>query len=388
MRRSNKVKRSKLWGMAACCLMALVIIGGCSSDTGSEVNAKPPNHVEAERYQPVSVSLVAVGDLLMHNTVIKSGEQADGGYNYDYLYAPIEPILAEADYSWVTMECTLAGPEYTGYPLFNSPDELAASFKKSGFDLIVTSNNHCLDRGEKGALRTLDVLREQGLDTIGTYKSAEEFRQFLIKDLKGIKVGFLSYTYDTNGIPIPDDVWVSMMDHDKIMADIGELSPQVDFLVVIMHWGEEYGTYPTSEQQEWAEEFLESGADAIIGSHVHVVQPDQEMEIDGKKKYVIYSLGNSLGNQNGIDRNSGVIARLNITKPEKDGRAVLESVDTIPSYSQIYSEDGERRYHTIDLESTIDALENGDYDANQGSESLGELKSIARDIRDRLAEMD
>ena len=161
----------------------------------------------------------------------------------------------------------------------------------------------------------------------------------------------------------------------------------MDFLILIMHWGEEYGTYPTNEQQEWAQEFLASGADAIIGSHVHVVQPDQELEIEGQKKYVIYSMGNSLGNQNGVDRNSGVIVRLNICKPEKDGRAVLSSVHTIPSYSQIYPSDGEKKYHTIDLESTIAAVKAGNYDANPGSESIDQLININQDIRDRLAEM-
>lgn len=383
-------KKWIITSIVACCTLAAVITGGCSSDVLEGITTKTPNHAEAERYKPVTISVVAVGDLLMHNTVIKSGDQGDGSYNYDFMYEPIRPILDQADYSWLTMECTLAGAEseYTGYPLFNSPDALAESLKNGGIDLVVTSSNHCLDRGESGARRTLDVLHEQGLDTIGTYKSAEDARKFLIKDLQGIKVGFLSYTYDTNGIPIPEDVWVSMMDHDKIVEDIEKLQPQVDFLVLIMHWGEEYGTYPTEEQQEWAQEFLESGADAIIGSHVHVVQPDQEMEIDGQKKYVIYSMGNSLGNQNGVDRNSGVIVRLNITKPEKDGRAVLSSVDTIPSFSQIYSDGGERKYHTIDLESTIDAVKDGDYDANPGSESLDELIAINRDIRSRLAEMD
>ncbi len=386
------MKRSNLVWKLLCALgIVALVMSGCGLDgfQGVQDNRTPPNHVDAERYKPVSISLVAVGDLLMHNTVINSGQQGDGSYDYDFLYTPIKPILDDADYSWLTMECAMAGPksEYTGYPLFNAPDALATSFKNNGFDLVVTSNNHCLDRGESGALRTLDVLHGEGLDSIGTYKSAEDAGKFLIKDIKGIKVGFLSYTYDTNGIPIPDGVYVSMMDHDKIMGDIGALRPQVDFLVLIMHWGTEYGTYPETEQQEWAKEFLEQGADALIGSHVHVVQPDQEMVIKGEKKYVIYSLGNSLGNQVGVDRNSGVIARLNITKETREGPAVLESVETIPSYSQVYEDGGNRAYHTIDLESTIAAVRDGDYDANEGSESLDELISINRAIRARLDEM-
>ena len=153
-----------------------------------------------------TITLTAAGDCLMHGSQIRSGLQPDGSYCFEHFFVDVKDLINEGDYSSTDFEAALAGPEtgYTGYPTFNSPDATATTFKEAGFDLIVTANNHSLDRGYKGAIRTLDVLQGAGLDTVGTYRNKRK-RSLFIKDIKGVKVGYLAYSYGTNGLPVPDE---------------------------------------------------------------------------------------------------------------------------------------------------------------------------------------
>ncbi len=309
-----------------------------------------------------TINLVATGDILMHNTVIASGLQGSR-YNFDHLYAPVKHLISAGDYASVNLECALAGPSsgYTGYPLFNSPDNIAPALKNTGFDLVVTANNHILDRGYQGALRTMDVLRNAGMDTTGTYKSQQESQSFLIKNLNGVKVAYLAYSYSTNGIPVPADkpYFYNFLDRDKMMRDITTLRPQVDLIVVILHWGVEYSPYPTAQQRQMAKDLFAKGADVILGSHPHVIQPMEIMNVDGKDKFVIYSMGNSMGNQNGVERNSGVILNLQFTKNLTDGEAVLTGVNYTPIYIHPYYVGQKRTFRVVPIEATIAAIQAG-----------------------------
>lgn len=310
----------------------------------------------------ISITLTATGDILMHNTVIAAGEQGDT-YNFDQLFAPVKHLIEAGDYASINLESALAGPSsgYTGYPLFNSPDSIATSLKNTGFDLVVTANNHILDRGFQGALRTMDVLRQAGLDTTGTFKTLEESQQFLIKDIRGVKVGYLAYSYSTNGIPVPQDksYFYNFLDRDRIINDISALRPQVDVLVLVLHWGVEYSPMPTTEQRSLAREFFTQGADVILGSHPHVIQPLEIMQIEGRQKLVIYSMGNSMGNQNGVERNSGVILSLQFTKDLLRGETVLSGYSYIPTFIQPYNLNGRRLFRVIPIEETIQAIKAG-----------------------------
>ncbi len=309
-----------------------------------------------------TINLTATGDILMHNTVIASGQNGMD-YNYDHLYAPIKHLIAEGDYASVNLECALAGPAsgYTGYPLFNSPDAIAPALKNAGFDLVVTANNHIMDRGHQGALRTMDTLRQAGLDTAGTHKSQAEKEQFLIKNIRGVKVGYLAYCYGTNGIPVPQDkpYFFNFLERDPIIEDITALRPQVDVLVLILHWGVEYSPYPTSQQRSLATEFFQRGADVILGSHPHVIQPMEIMKVDGKDKFVIYSMGNSMGNQNGVERNSGVVLNLQFTKNLNQGDTILTGVTYTPTYIHPYYVNGHRYFRVVPIEETIAAINAG-----------------------------
>ncbi len=309
-----------------------------------------------------TINLVATGDILMHNTVIASGLQGSS-YNFDHLYDPVKHLITAGDYASVNLECALAGPSsgYTGYPLFNSPDNIAPALKNAGFDLVVTANNHILDRGYQGAVRTMDTLRQAGLDTTGTFKSQQESQNYLIKDLHGVKVGYLAYSYSTNGIPVPADkpYFYNFLDREKIIRDITALRPQVDLVVVILHWGVEYSPYPTAQQRQMAKELFTKGADVILGSHPHVIQPMETMKINGQDKFVIYSMGNSMGNQNGVERNSGVILNLQFAKNLTDGATVLTGVNYTPIYIHPYYIGQKRTFRVVPIEETIAAIKAG-----------------------------
>lgn len=341
-------------------------------------------------HQPVktseSITLLATGDILMHNTVIAAGFDK-GKYQYDTMFYPIKSIVESADYAMINLEAALAGPEkgYTGYPLFNAPDSLAEALKNTGFDLVTNANNHILDRGFAGAMRTLDVLRQNGLDTIGINKSQQEKDTLLIKEIRGIKVGFLAYGYDTNGIPLPQDkpYFYNLLDEQNILKDISAMRPQVDILVLSLHWGVEYSPYPTEKQVELAHRFFAQGADVIIGGHPHVLQPAEVLTIKGKKKFVVYSMGNSLGDQNGVERNSGVIISLTFKKDLLTGSTELQTFDYTPTFSNSYMENGREYFRIIPLPETIRSIK-ANQDPYLKADSLPLLEEIVKECQGKM----
>lgn len=309
------------------------------------------------------ITLLAVGDCLMHNTQIWSGQQADGSYNFDFFFSEVEELIKQGDYSSVSFEAPMAGPKssYTGYPLFNSPDAMADTFKRAGFDLVTTANNHSFDRAYEGLLRTLEVLDKAGLDTVGTYGSQEASQAFLIKDIKGVKVGYLAYSYGTNGLPIPQDkpYCFNLLEREKVLYDLQRLRSQVDVLVLVLHWGTEYMHEPNPEQVDMAHEFLNAGADIILGSHPHVIQPLELININQQDKMVIYSMGNFISNQHGLERNSGVILKMKFTKDFDHGVTRLDQVSYVPTYAHSYYEEGRMKFRVVPVEKALEDIKTG-----------------------------
>lgn len=351
----------------------LIIFLGCLSSLVLYMNIGVNSHdvpaVKEERKSPSedgkqTITLTATGDCLMHNTQIMSGKETDGSYNFDTFFAEVEDLIKEGDYTSVCFEAPMAGKEaeYTGYPLFNSPDEMAYTFKKAGFDLIVTANNHIMDRGYKGALRTMEVIERAGLDYVGTYKTKADSEDFLIKDIKGVKVGYIAYTYSTNGIPVPEEheYFLNYIEEDKILRDIGLLRPKVDVLILVLHWGVEYSPLPTQEQRMMARKFLEEGADVILGSHPHVIQPMEVMNIGGKDKVVFYSMGNFISHQRGIERNSGIVVKLKFTKDKKKNVTVLQEASYTPTFSHSYYDNGRLRFRVVPVKKTLEKIARGE----------------------------
>lgn len=323
----------------------------------------PKNNPQKVTPRFQEITLTAAGDILMHNTQIASGLQTDGTYRFDSFFIPVKKILEEGDYCSTDFEAAMAGSQfgYTGYPVFNSPDAVAETLKQGGFDLVVTANNHCLDKGYKGGVRTLDVLHQAGLDTTGTYASLEDSKRFLVKNIKGVKVAYLAYTYSTNGVPIPGEhpYYVNMLDPKRVVSDIKAVRPYTDIIIVVAHWGAEYNQGVTTEQKELALKFFNAGADVILGSHPHVIEPMEVMQVDGEDKFVIYSMGNFIGHQRGLERNSGVVLKLTIAKDLSNQKTLLKGVSYTPTFSHSYQENGRLQFRVVPVEDTIRKIEAG-----------------------------
>jgi poly-gamma-glutamate synthesis protein (capsule biosynthesis protein) len=248
-----------------------------------------------------SFTLAATGDFLIHAPVQRRAAAYAGGAGYSFspMLAEVAPIISAADLALCHME-TPVSPDNTslsGYPIFNAPRDIVTAAAGAGYDGCSAASNHSLDKGATGIGATLDVLDAAGLKHAGTARSALEAMTPTIYDVQGVKVGHLSFTYGTNGIPVPAaSPWaVNVIDPAKILADAqAARAGGAEFVVVSLQWGNEYQSAPTPEQQALAAQLLASpDVDLIVGSHVHVVQPIQKVG----EKYVAYGVGNFLSNQ-------------------------------------------------------------------------------------------
>lgn len=268
-----------------------------------------------------SVSLVAVGDNLIHNTLISAGEQEDGSLNYTSFYENIKNDISSADVAVINQETILGGSEfeYTGYPTFNSPWEIGTAAIDAGFDIFTCATNHSLDKGYSGIEQECAFFDQHTeVVHVGTNDSEEEYNSIVYYEKNGIRFAILNYTYGTNGIPIPESrPWcVNMMDEEKITSDVTAARQNADVVIVFPHWGTENSTSVSDYQREYVKLFSDLGVDIVIGTHPHVLQPVEwvENETTGKKMLVYYSLGNFISHQTSLNQLCGGMARINIEK--------------------------------------------------------------------------
>lgn len=297
--------------------------------------------------------MVFAGDAMQHKPQCDAALQKDGTYDFNHCFAEIAPYVSQADYAVVNLETPLGGKPYSGYPCFCAPDSYAEALKNAGFDMCVTANNHTLDRRDKGLKRTISVLDTLGLDHLGTYSNIDERNRKLpyIKNVKGINIGFLNYTYGTNGIPVQGDVVVDFIDRDKMAQDIRDLRlAGADVITVVIHWGVEYVMLPNAEQKNIADFLCNQGVDLIIGGHPHVIQP---MEIRHSDKFnkdclVVYSLGNFISNQKKRDTKGGAMVEVRLQR-DITGKVTLKGAD----YSLVFCQqplNGSRQYKVVPVE--------------------------------------
>ena len=273
-----------------------------------------------------TVNLTFVGDAMQHAPQITAALQADGTYDYSQCFQHLVEDITWADLAVVNLECPLGGKPYTGYPCFSAPDSYAQQLRDVGFDLFLTANNHCLDRRDKGLVRTCQMLDSLGIPHIGTYRDQQERDRTipLIVNVKGMKIAFLDYTYGTNGIPIQGDVIVDFIDQQRIADDIAVARERgAHAICVNLHWGIEYQLKPVAEQRTLAEFLVAQGVDLIIGGHPHVVEP---MEVRYSKEYdknvlLVYSMGNFISNQSDIDTRGGAMVKVSLRM--QNGHAVI-----------------------------------------------------------------
>lgn len=261
------------------------------------------------------LSLLIAGDLMQHMPQIKSAKQSDGSYDYEECFAGIKAEVERADIAIANFETTLAGQPYSGYPQFSAPDDFLSAVQSAGFDIMLTANNHCVDTRRKGLERTLNMMDSLGMAHLGTYRTLDERERtypYLIEK-NGLRIVLLNFTYDTNGIPIPQPCHVNLMDTLEIAADLDKARQmKPDAIIALPHWGIEYQTLPSKEQREMAAWLLSHGVDHIIGGHPHVAQP-LELRNDGRN-LVAWSMGNLVSNQSKPNTYGGYMVRLDITK--------------------------------------------------------------------------
>lgn len=316
--------------------LTLLLIGSLACRTRKPEAPPPP--------QPVRVTLVAVGDLLMHQDVKRAARENAGGFQS--LWGDLKPLFQEADLVFGNLETPIAPTTgLSGRPfVFNAPAELPEALKASGFTVLSTANNHAYDQGSKGALETLERLEAAGLVGIGSGRDKAQADRPCILERKGIKVAFLAFTdlFNINLNQEGKGPWVRPL-NDSALDAVKAARSQADLVVVSVHWGIEYEHNPRPRQRDMATRLIGAGADLIIGHHPHVLQPLEWLEVDGRKGAVAFSLGNFISNQDrkyeermavaeGDNRDGAALVAVFRKNPQ--GPVRLESVRAEPLWTE------------------------------------------------------
>lgn len=326
--------------------------------TGGDGNEVQSAQQQEETREPITATLAVCGDIMSHSPQTNDAyDAATDTYSYLPCFQYVKPWIESADYAVGNFETTLNGPPYSGYPQFCAPDALAYDIQAIGFDLVTTANNHAMDKGFNGLVRTLDTLDQAGLAHVGGYRTQAEYDQskgVVLADVGGISVAFLGYTYGTNGIPISaeNDFCLnrfntdymdtcSTMDQKKLKTELEYAqSLEPDLIAVMIHWGIEYQTTQNEYQTQVADFLIANGADLILGSHSHVPQPMETRTVtleDGSTRsaFVSYSLGNFVSNQSPATVNvnytdTTAVLNLELTKDFATGETTVTNISYVP----------------------------------------------------------
>lgn len=334
--------------------------------TGRVENSVDEKEQEAIENEEIKyIDIVSLGNLIIHQSQI-NGAKNENGYDFSPSFQYIKEMVSEADISLGILEGALAGGEPTGYPIFNSPDEVIDSLRDTGIDVVNYANNHIYDYDDEGLQRTIEITKEKGLDVLGI-KSTEEEKSYLVKEVDGVKIGFASYVFETaavngyktinsNPVSINSENLINTFNYNdlesfynRIASEISAMKAEgVEFIIASMHWGEEYNTYTEATQNEIAKKLNELGVDIILGGHPHVIQPYEIIcNESGHSTFVIYSQGNSLSNQSeqeiGVaESEDGIMIKFTLEK--KDGNVSLKEYKIIPTW--VYKEEkGDGTYY-------------------------------------------
>ena len=309
--------------------------------------------VTVEEPEPQEVSLVMVGDILMHTKVYESGIMEDGSYNYDHMFAQVKTDIEEADIAIVNQEVILGGRELglSGYPAFNAAFEVGDSLVDAGFDVILHATNHALDKGKKGLLNCIQFWEEQYPDiaVLGIHESEEDAQEIYVQEINGIRVAILNYTYGTNGIALPKDMpyVVELWDEKQISDDVVRAKEMADFIIVCPHWGTEYVLEETADQRKKAQFLADLGVNLVIGTHPHVVEPVKWISgAEGNQMLVYYSIGNFINATSGTGngkaaRMLGAMAEITIAMNEETQEAYIREYGIEPLVTHNVSGSGQ-----------------------------------------------
>ena len=296
--------------------------------------------------QETSARIMANGDLLYHDIIYISAKKADGTYDFHENFEYVKPWLKQADLVLGDFEGTVNKDHYlAGYPLFNAPGEVMDAIKDAGYQVLDLAHNHILDSQIEGVVSTADAIEKAGMIPVGVYThESRDKAPLVIKEVNGIKVAILAYSYGFNGIEqsiSQEDYnrYLSDLDEDKMKAEIERAEKEADITIIMPQMGVEYQIEPTEEQKKLYHKMIDWGADIIFGGHPHVVEPAETVEKDGDKKLIIYSMGNFISNQrietmqdveNAKWTERGVL--MDVTIKKKSGKTTIETAQAHPSW--------------------------------------------------------
>ena len=291
--------------------------------------------------EPETVSIVMVGDILLHTPVEKAALQEYGTYSFTAIFENMQEEIQAADLAIVNQEVILGGEELgiSGYPAFNAPYAVGDALVEAGFDVVCHGTNHALDKGRKGLLNCLTYWQENYPDigVLGIYDSQQSQDDIYIYEQGNIRIAVLNYTYGTNGIALPQDMpyAVDLLEEAKVAEAIQRAEELADFTIVCPHWGTEYQLEQSQVQEKWAKIFVENGADLVLGTHPHVIQPIEKVtdEETGNEALVYYSLGNfvnwtSSSGEGIANRMVGGMAQITVTL--ENGEVIISEYGVEP----------------------------------------------------------
>jgi len=308
--------------------------------------ANKTNKNAKDQEEETSARIMAHGDLLYHDIIYMSAKKEDGSYDFHENFEYVTPWLKQADLAIGDFEGTINKDHYlAGYPLFNAPGQVMDAIKDAGYHVLDLAHNHVLDSQIEGVISTADAIEKAGMTPIGVYThESRDQAPLVIKEVNGIKVALLAYSYGFNGIEqsiSQEDYnrYLSDLNEDKMKAEIERAEKEADITVIMPQMGVEYRIEPTEEQKVLYHKMIEWGADIIFGGHPHVVEPSEIVEKDGDRKLIIYSMGNFISNQRietmqGVDNakwtERGVL--MDVTVKKKGGKTTIETAKAHPTW--------------------------------------------------------
>ena len=333
-----------------------------------------------------SAMLMMVGDVLVHRGVWKTGERADGTYNFDHLFQHVADDFSSADIAMVNQETILGGTEMglEGFPTFNSPQEIGDAEARAGVDVAVSATNHSMDQGFEGIERTRSFWRERhpGVRCVGISDTEEASREICLLERSGITFAIFSYTATTNGIPLPAGKgWcVSMLGRSDIAGDVARArAAGADIVVACPHTGTEYSLQPSAEQRRWAQAFLKAGVDVMIGHHPHVIEPVEVLDrSDGHRMVAFWSLGNFVSSQTELERVVGGMARVAVERRADAVRVAGYSMGLLVNHCARGTEMGV--YRMADYTDELAARNLVNLSSTGGSLSMGWIRSFGSKV--------
>lgn len=390
---------------SAIILSCSFFIYGCENNNIYNQNNEETNNMTNTSNEN-EVTISAVGDVMVHKKQLIAQKDIDNKYNFDNNFRLLKKYIEESDLSIANLETTInPSKKVSSYPSFNSPPEILDALKNAGFDVISTINNHSLDSGEKGIQTTIDEITKRKLEYVGTQKDKED-KNYIIQEVKGIKIGISSFSYADeidnktylNGIPSKKsksllntiDKTDANKSFKKIKKEIDYMKEEnCDFIILNIHWGEEYKQTPSKYQKTLAKLLINEGVDIIFGSHPHVVQPIETITSDDKTHTgtVFYSLGNIISNQQeeemGFNMSeNGLVPIVNIEKIEND--TIIKNIEYIPTWVYRKPLDNEKKYEytIIPLEGNLEEI------SKKEKINLNDLKTSFNNTKDVINNKD